>query len=334
VALHRVLAAVLGAQADRFVARVHVAPALLEDTGDNVPRAVVAQALNLTLLARSMSEVPDLARYMDEKAAAGDRFVLDHGAVRCVMAAPTGALPTGQLAFARFLAPLGYVEADEYPLPGLRMMGHAWCHRDLPEDVAQLFISELDTAAFTPGFQTAVGRVVGDSRDPLAPSSEASLATLAEHGSLPFAAVPPLLQNLAACFARHHGPPAWDDYEVLLGESAEMAWIATEGNTFNHATDRVADVHVVAASQRALGRRIKDEVEVSQAGTVRQSALEAVTVWREFLGAAGAIIQRPVPGSFFEMISRDPHPGASDTLRLDLRFDSSNAQGIFAMTRR
>lgn len=35
--------------------------------------------------------------------------------------------------------------------------------------------------------------------------------------------------------------------------------------------------------------------------------------------------------SFFEMLTRDPHP---DGRGRDLRFDSSNAQGIFAMTRR
>ena len=328
--MRRVLEGVLGSQAERLLAQVEVAPELLDSPDGALPRAVIAQALNLTLLARSMSEVPDLARYADEKVAAGQRLVLDHGAVRCVMAVPTGALPGGQAAFARFLEPLGYVDAERYPLPGLRMVGHAWRHVDYPEQVAQYFVSELDCAQFSPAFQAAVRRVVGGSRDPLSQRSVAALATLAAEGVLPLADAVPLVHNLTVCFGRHHGPPSWADYELLRAESAEMAWIATEGNTFNHATDRVPDVHAVAEAQRALGRRIKAEVEVSQAGSVRQTAFEAVTVWREFRDDVGTT-QRSVPGSFFELITRDRDPV---TGALDLRFDSGNAQGIFEMTRR
>ena len=104
--------------------RVYLAPDLLaHDDVDAIPRGVVAQALNVVLLARSMSEVPDLARYSDEKLGAVEPqpIVLDHGAVRSVRHVETGALPSGQAAFSRFLIPLGYEEADAYPLPGLRM---------------------------------------------------------------------------------------------------------------------------------------------------------------------------------------------------------------------
>lgn len=48
------------------------------------------------------------------------------------------------------------------------------------------------------------------------------------------------------CFARQHQLPTLADYHTLLGESAEMAWIATEGNTFNHITERVYDIDLVA----------------------------------------------------------------------------------------
>lgn len=292
----------------------------------------MAQALNVVLLARSMSEVPDLARYTDEKLGGMEPgpIVLDHGAVRSVRHVQTGALPSGQSAFSRFLIPLGYEEADAYPLPGLRMLGHGWRHRDHPQEIAQYFISELNADAFSPEFHDAVRRVVETSVDPLSAASLGSLAVLSETGTLGLEAAVSLVRNLTACFARHHAPPTLADYELLLGESAEMAWIATEGHTFNHATDRVADVDQVAETQRRLGRRIKATVEVSTAGTVRQTAFEAVTVWRPFRDAAGAMVQRPVPGSFFEMISRGTHPDGGG---LDLRFDASNAQGIFAMTR-
>jgi hypothetical protein len=116
---------------------------------------------------------------------------------------------------------------------------------------------------------------------------------------------------------------------VLLAESKEMAWIATEGNAFNHATDRVADVGAVADRQRQLGRPIKAEVEVSKSGRVRQTAFQAAMVERLFLDDHGSLVAHVVPGSFHEFITRDEEsPGV-----LDLRFDSSNATAIFKMTR-
>ena len=330
--LRCLLGRLLGGHAEALCPRVYLAPELLAPSdADAIPRGVVAQALNIVLLARSMSEVPDLARYTDEKlASSAGPIVLDHGAVRSVRHVETGELPPGQLAFSRFLVPLGYEEADAYPLPGLRMLGHGWRHRDHPEQVAQYFISELNVDAFSPAFQAATERVVMSSVDPLSKASEASLAVLSETGVIGLDAAVGLVTNLTACFARHHAPPSLADYDILLRESAEMAWIATEGHTFNHATDRVADVDDVAERQRRLGRRIKATVEVSTAGTVRQTAFEAVMVWRPFRDSEGGVVQRPVPGSFFEMISRDPHPDGGG---LDLRFDASNAQGIFAMTR-
>ena len=115
----------------------------------------------------------------------------------------------------------------------------------------------------------------------------------------------------------------------MLRESKEMAWIATEGNAFNHATDRVADVDAVAAEQRRLGRPMKEAVEVSASGRVRQTAFRAALVERLFVGGDGALTTETVPGSFHEFITRgEESPGV-----LDLRFDSSNATGIFKMTR-
>ena len=45
--------------------------------------------------------------------------------------------------------------------------------------------------------------------------------------------------------------------------------------------------------------------------------------------ASGHYCEHQVPGSFVEFIQRKVDP---DTGRLDLNFDSSNAQGIFKMT--
>jgi hypothetical protein len=111
-----------------------------------------------------------------------------------------------------------------------------------------------------------------------------------------------------------------------------MAWIATEGNTFNHATERVQDIEAVANDQKLRGRPMKPAIEVSQSGRVKQTAYFAGTVEREFVGASGALVRLQVPGSFYEFIERGPTADVQGQRRLDLSFDSSNAQGIFKMT--
>jgi len=60
-----------------------------------------------------------------------------------------------------------------------------------------------------------------------------------------------------------------------------------------------------------------------------QTAYRACTVTRELIDAQGLCREHQVPGSFVEFIQRKVDP---DTGRIDLNFDSSNAQGIFKMT--
>jgi hypothetical protein len=130
-------------------------------------------------------------------------------------------------------------------------------------------------------------------------------------------------------FGRHHTAPALADYESLLAHSAEAAWIATEGNAFNHAADRVPDVVALSAELQARGLPLKPEVEHSANGRVHQTALLADNVRRAFVGPNGETVAREVPGSFYEFITRDLDPTSG---RLDLSFDSGNATGIFAVT--
>ena len=159
------------------------------------------------------------------------------------------------------------------------------------------------------------------------------LTELASKGLLAFAAASQLLPAMLNCFARHHRLPTLTQYQQLLDESAEMAWIATEGSVFNHATDRVKDVEATAAQQRALGRPIKDLVEISRNGRVRQTAFRADKVSYQLLDHHGKLTPVVVPGSFYEFISRDTYVDpVSGAIKLDLSFDSGNAQGIFKMT--
>ncbi len=274
-----------------------VHPSLLRPRAARAVRAELAQALTMLLFEDVTRRVPMAAAYVGDAARTARKLVFDHGALRTV-AADCGALPRGELAFRRILEPLGFECRGLYPLDRIGMTGRAWTHTDLPEHVAQFFVSELHPERFSDGFQQAVARVVGGSRDPLPLAAKAALADLQRDGALGFDDAALLLPNLVGCFDRQHQEPRWSDYRQLLAESTEMAWIATEGNAFNHATDRVDDVTAVAERQRRLGRPVKAEVEVSTTGRVRQTAFRAAMVERLFVADDGALRTETVPGSF------------------------------------
>lgn len=316
------------AAANRILGSVAIAPALAAEKGDVCSRAVLAQALNLLLLHDLMERVPTAKAYCDDVIASGGRLLFDHGALRTVDLEAMGSLPAGEVAITRVLVPLGYVQAETYPLDRLGMTGRSYCHEDFPEDIPQFFVSELHVERFSARFQAAVTRVTATSIDPLDRVSLDALRELGDRHELGFDRSQLLLGKLVQCFARRHAAPSMGDYEIMLAESAEMAWISTEGNAFNHATDRVIDIASVAEKQRAAGRAMKDEIEVSRSGRIRQTAYKADMVSREF-GFGNTVVARSVPGSFFEFIERDRLP---DSEALDLSFDTGNAQAIFKMT--
>jgi len=295
--------------------------------GKTVSREHVALALAMLLFSDVMDRVPWGRAYAHECAEAGQPLVFDHGGVRTV-AAPSGALPQGVSAIVRILEPLGYEVVGRYPLPALRMTGYAYAHRNHPESLPQYFVSELHPERFSPAFRASVSRILSSSVDPLWGSASRTLARLAALGSLPVAEAIELLPNLVTAFGRQHADPALADYEAVLRESDEMAWISTEGQAFNHATDRVLDVASVCETQKTLGRPVKSEIAISRSGRVRQSAFQATPVRRLFRMEDGRRIEREVPGSFWEFISRERLPSGE----LDLSFDAGNATEIFAMT--
>ncbi|MGH3694711.1 MAG: 2-oxoadipate dioxygenase/decarboxylase family protein [Pseudonocardiaceae bacterium] len=311
-------------RSETLLTQVAVAPQLAGDE-PAASRAAVAMALGLVLFEDLLARVPSGARYV-----AGQRerqIVFDHGAVRTVDWPETGRLPSGAELFRRLLVPLGYQEVGVYPLERIHMTGLVFTHADLPEQLPQYFVSELHVERLDPQAQQAVTRTVADSVDPLDGQAPALLDELTGRGQLLVEDAARLIPMLASCFGRHHRDPLLDDYDILLRHSAEMAWIATEGNAFNHATDRVPDVESLAESLRP-GWPVKDTIERSRSGRVRQTALRADPVVRRFRTASGACVTREVPGSFFEFITRDVLPDGG----LDLTFDAGNAQGIFRMT--
>jgi hypothetical protein len=329
--LESLLSAIVGpTRATRLMTILVVHPTLVIEQ-DSASRALIAQALNMLLFDDLISRVPAAALYVERCLANGDTILHDHGAVRTVDMDGMGQLPRGQAAITRILEPLGYTLRGTYPLDRLKMTGRSYAQADLPEDIAQFFISELHVDRFPPNFAAAVHNVTKDSTDPLTPDAVALLAELSKAGSLTFDEAVGLLPTLVSCFDRQHPIPTLADYELLLPQSAEMAWISTEGNAFNHATDRVEDVEALTATQKSLGQPMKDKVEVSGSGRVRQTAFTAARVVRDFRAADGSIVQREVPGSFLEFIARDYIPGEA-VKTLDLAFDPSNAQAIFKMT--
>ncbi len=283
-------------------------------------------ALGLVLLDDLCDRVPFARAYVQEAAEHGQKVVFDHGAMRTVRFDQPG-MPSGRQSVARLLEPLGYVETKVYPLERLGMVGFVYTHKELPETLPQYFISELYPERFSSAFQDAARALLTTSVDPLPARALHQLAAVQADGQLAAEEAVQFVHAVAACFGRFHRDVTVAEYETFRAESPEMAWIATEGHSFNHITDRVADVAKLAEIQRDLGRPVKDTVEVSASGRVVQTALRAAEVERLMLDG-DRYISRRVPGSFLEFISRERLADG----KLDLAFDAQNAQGIFKMT--
>ncbi|MBN3846123.1 DUF1338 domain-containing protein [Paraburkholderia sp. Ac-20342] len=307
--------------------------ALQEWEAGLVTRAELAQAMNMVLFEDLLERSANGRAYTNDAIADGGSVYFDHGALRTVRWPHHGELPPGEAAFTRILRPLGFKLNGRYPLDKLGMTGRAYAHEDAPDEIAQFFLSELHPERFSDRFQSAVSNVLSTSKDPITPLAESQLAELERDGSLTIESAHELLPVIVSAFARQHDIPAEADYEALLEESAEMAWIATEGNAFNHATDRVGDVFALSESEKAKGRPMKLEVESSRSGRVFQTAYRADMVKREFVSANGVKVVREVPGSFYEFITRKRELNRVDRRwETDLRFDAGNATGIFKMT--
>jgi hypothetical protein len=319
-------------RAERLFQVLVIHPDLTSDPGPRVSRAVIAQALNMLLFEDLLHRVPAAELYVQRSIQQGRTIMHDHGAVRTVALSSMGTLPAGQEAITRVLRPLGYALNGVYPLERLRMTGRSHAQADYPEDIAQFFVSELHPERFSQQFQDAVKRVTAKSKDPVTPEASALLHQLEVDRALSLEEAAKLLPVLVSVFDRQHPEPALADYDILLAASPEMAWISTEGNAFNHATDRVPDVDQLTVELKALNQPIKDVVEKSQSGRVRQTAFTATRVRRSFRCRDGSLIEKEVPGSFYEFITRLHMPEKDGKRPLDLSFDSSNAQAIFKMT--
>jgi hypothetical protein len=324
--LARLTRLIAGDKADDVLETLQIDRTFLVETAGAVSRGAFAMALNAVLFHDLLSRVPTGAAYVADRRRQRERITIRFAS------GPTGALPGGVAAFSRILEPLGYHVAGTYPLDKLRMTGRGFAHREFPETLPQFFVSELHVERFSKTFQEAAARVFGNTRDPLTAVAHSALASFADQGRCELRLAAPALREIVSAFGRWHDTPRLADYQLLLSESAEAAWIATEGQAFNHATDRVADVAMTACAQRSLGRPVKEAIETSAAGSVRQTAFKADPVRRSFLTEDGAAAEMTVPGSFYEFISRDAVVGADGKRHLDLRFDSGNAQGIFKMT--
>lgn len=300
---------------------------LMAQSGAHVSRAAFAMAMNICLFDDLLARVPTGESYVADTLSRGGRVLFDHGALRTIRFpnGKTGALPPGEDAFTRIFLPLGYEMAAVYPLDRLKMTGRAYAHVDFPEAIPQFFLSELHVDRFDEEFGEAAARIFGTSRDPLSDEAKALLDDYAQGRPVSFDRAAQAMPSILSAFDRQHNAPDFADYQLLLSRSNEAAWIATEGNAFNHATDRVPDVAALADRLKAEDKPMKPKLEISATGRVRQTAFRADSVERIFADGES----RTVPGSFYEFISRDIDPA---TGRLDLAFDTGNATGIFAMT--
>ena len=320
--------------ADDILGTLQIDRTFMLESAGAVSRGVFAMALNAVLFHDLLTRAPTAAAYVADRRRQRERIIFDHGALRTIRfaARATGALPPGVESFARILLPLGYHVAGTYPLDRSRMTGHGFAHREFPETLPQFYVSELHVERFSKDFQAAAERVFGSTRDPLTAASHTALTEFTEQGRCEMKLAAPCMREVAAAFGRWHETPSLADYRILLAESPECAWIATEGSAFNHVTDRVADVAMTACAQRSLGRPMKPTIETSASGTVRQTAFKSDPVRRIFHAEDGSEVELTVPGSFYEFMSRDVVAGSDGKKRLDLRFDHSDAQALFKMT--
>ncbi len=319
-----------GIRTDEFSHVVLIPDALSSFGDENVPRAHLSMSLFLALYADLLERVPHALEYFERRKDNDETIFLDHGAVRTVLCTRNGDLPAGEAALSRILVPLGYYHNHTYPLPKLRMTGRSYVHEDYPELIPQYFVSELHPEQVgDDNFEKTVIKVVENSREPLSREILDDLTFVAENKFLPRDRTTNFLQQIIAAFSRQHEVPLLSHYEDIKKLSAEMAWITTEGNAFNHATDRVNDVMELSEEEKNLGSPIKDTVEVSATGTILQTAYKADIISRPFRLEDDEIVHKDVPGSFFEFITRN----TLEDGKVDLAFDANNATGIFAMTR-
>src|ERR1700761_9102924 len=107
--LHKTLTAVIGPErTDRLFQVLTIPKGILNETGDPLSRAGIAQALNMLLFEDLLKRVPDAKAYADDCFREGRKVMHDHGAVRTVALSGMGEIPAGEEAITRILRPLGY----------------------------------------------------------------------------------------------------------------------------------------------------------------------------------------------------------------------------------
>ena len=291
---------------------VDIHPALLTPRTGPVPRGVLAMAMDLLLFEDLLRRVPASALYVQQQVREGRKIVYDHGALRTVLA-PSGALPQGHLAFARILEPLGYQVNGIYPLelpghdrPGLRPSGPARGHPPvLRERAPSRAVLRRPSRRSRPG-SCASAKDPLPCLDPADPGRAAvppgTLPTNRRGGSCP--------TWWPASTGSMRRPP-WPTTRPSWRKAPRWPGSPRRGTPSTTPRTGYRTWWRCPAAQKALGRPMKDEVEVSTSGRVLQTAYKAAQVERAFVEPDGRLVLRTVPGSFFEFITRKPEAGGS-----------------------
>ena len=292
--LDRLLCALLGRQStDQLFAMLEVSTALSDETGPGVSRGVLAQALNMVLFGDLLARAPSARAHVHDRLENGEKVVHDHSVVATIASPHVGGLPSGREALSRVLVPLGFVESGSRRSWEGGVTEHTYLHADHPDDIAGFVVIEVHPHWFSRGFEAAAERVVQSSRDPLQ-AQTAWLAALQSEENVELADAVAILRALAACFDRQHATPSLDDYDLLGRESAEMAWIATEGNAVMQVAQRVAEPNNRGSA--VLRGDVSEPVDLL--------LLEPAYVERPFRDSEGRMIGAPVPGPSYKLVGR------------------------------
>lgn len=293
--LDRLLCALVGRQrTDQLFDMLEVSTVLTGETGPRVSRGVLAQALTMVLFGDLLARAPSARAHLRDRLKNGEKVVHDHSVVATIASPHAGSLPSGREALGRVLVPLGFVESGSRRSWEGGITEHTYLHAEHPDEIAGFVVVEVHPHWFSRGFQAAAERVVRSSRDPLA-ADTAWLAALSSRESVELVDAVAILRALVACFDRQHATPSLDDYDLLMRESAEMAWIATEGNA------------VMQVAQRAARSKTRGQAALSGDASepVDQLVLEPASVERPFRDSEGRMIGAPVPGPSFKIVRRE-----------------------------
>lgn len=299
----------------------------------------VAQALWEHLWRLYQERVPYAREYRALIEAEGGRVVHDHVAFRSFRHF-AGELDLGIGYVARILEPLGYQLKGAYEFPETHLYAQHYEHPEQEsENLPKVFVSELLVDELPFATASLVRRALDSAADQL-PSPSLEWVRLREDRRLAprqgkwEAAIAGLSQFSTQ---RPWSPPALRAVREVNQESQYAAWTLLHGFAVNHFTAFInrqgvaslPDLPTTAAALRARGVPVRESLDGSPGGPLRQTATAAVEEEVPVLDDDGKPALLPWTYAYYELAERGRREG-----RLFQGFIAGQARHLFETTRK